>query len=263
MTRIWPGRGVRAQELALDVDVERVPQVARGVVRRDVEHLEVGPVVLDLRALVGHEPELLEDLGDLAHRLDARMERAAPDRPAGRGDVDGFGGEASIELRAAQRRSALRERGLDRPTDDVGDRADLGPVVRRAGRRSRAGRRVSRPFLPRTSSSMRLERRRVGARLRSTPARRRGASRDRGSGRRDPRGSLCPVRRAGNHEPSTVRDVEGSSKASRRVCDVSGQAPLASSAMRPNVPASRMARSARILRSISTWAFLRPLMNWP
>jgi hypothetical protein len=32
------------------------------VVRRDVEHLEVGEVVLDLGALVGHEPELLEDL---------------------------------------------------------------------------------------------------------------------------------------------------------------------------------------------------------
>ena len=48
-----PGRRVRAQQAALDVDVERVPQVAGRVVGRDVEHLEVGEVVLDLGALVG------------------------------------------------------------------------------------------------------------------------------------------------------------------------------------------------------------------
>ena len=76
------GRRVRPQQPALDVEVERVPQVARRVVRRDVEHLEVGEVVLDLRALVDDEPELAEDLGDLAHRLDARVEAAATDRPA-------------------------------------------------------------------------------------------------------------------------------------------------------------------------------------
>ena len=83
MTRIWPGRRVRPEQAALDVDVERVPEVARRVVGRDVEHLEVREVVLDLGALVGHEPELAEDLRDLAHRLDARVERAAA-RSAGR-----------------------------------------------------------------------------------------------------------------------------------------------------------------------------------
>ena len=74
------GRRVGPQEMALDVDVEGVPQVARRVVRRDVEHLEVRQVVLDLRALVDHEAELLEDRGDLARRLDDRMEGAAADR---------------------------------------------------------------------------------------------------------------------------------------------------------------------------------------
>ena len=59
------GRRVGPQQPALDVDVERVPQVARGVVGRDVEHLEVGQVVFDLGALEDDEPELAEDLGDL------------------------------------------------------------------------------------------------------------------------------------------------------------------------------------------------------
>ena len=78
------GRRVRPQQVALDIDVQRVPQVARRMIGRDVEHLEVRAVVLDLGALVGHEPELPEDLGDLAHRLDARVERAARDRAPGR-----------------------------------------------------------------------------------------------------------------------------------------------------------------------------------
>jgi hypothetical protein len=122
---------VGPQQPPLDVDIERVPQVARRVVGRDVEHLEVGEVVLDLRALVGHEPELLEDLGDLAHRLDARVQRAAVDGPAGRGDVDRLGGQARLELRAPERAAALAERTLDRLADRVGDGADLGPILSR------------------------------------------------------------------------------------------------------------------------------------
>ena len=35
------GRRVGPQQVTLDVDVERVPQVARRVVGRDVQHLEV------------------------------------------------------------------------------------------------------------------------------------------------------------------------------------------------------------------------------
>ena len=122
---------MRAEESPLDVDVERVPQVARRVIRRDVEHLEVGDVVLDLGALVGDEPELLEDRGDLAHRLDARVERAAADRPAGRRDVDRLGGQAGLELAAAQRGAALGQRRLDGRADRVGDGADLRAVLGR------------------------------------------------------------------------------------------------------------------------------------
>ena len=65
ITRIWPGDVCVRRRWPVDVDVQRVPQVARRMVGRDVEHLEVGEVVLDLRALVHDEPELAEDLGDL------------------------------------------------------------------------------------------------------------------------------------------------------------------------------------------------------
>ena len=125
------GRRMGPQQVALDVDVERVPQVARGVVGRDVEHLEVGQVVLDLRALEDDEPELAEDLGDLAHRFDARMEAAAADLAAGCRDVDGLGRQASGQGGAAQVGAALGEGRLDVTADRVRDRADARPVVRR------------------------------------------------------------------------------------------------------------------------------------
>ena len=83
MTRIWPGARVGPQQVAGDVHVERVPEIARRMVRGDIEHLEVGQVVLDLGPLVHHEAELAEDLGDGLDRLGDRMQRSAPDRPAG------------------------------------------------------------------------------------------------------------------------------------------------------------------------------------
>src|SRR6185436_19004729 len=126
-----PRGGVRAQKASLDVDVERVPQVARWMVWRDVEHLEVGEVVLDLRALVDLEPELLEDRGDLAHRLDAGVERAAADRAAGRRDVDCLVTQARLELTAAQRGPSLGQGGFDRLAHRVRDRPDLGSILRR------------------------------------------------------------------------------------------------------------------------------------
>ena len=79
--------------MAGDVHVERVPQVARRMVRGDVEHLEVGQVVLDLGPLVDHEPELPEDLGDCGDRLGDRVKRAARHGPSGQGHVHLLGRE--------------------------------------------------------------------------------------------------------------------------------------------------------------------------
>ncbi len=139
---------VGAQQPGVDVEVERVPQVPRRVVGRDVEHLEVGDVVLDLGALVDDEAELGEDLGDLAGRLDDRVQGAAADRPAGRRDVRRLGGEACRELRAAQASGGPRPA---RPPRRRGPRSRWrrpsgGP--RRAARRSRAGSRSARPSCP-------------------------------------------------------------------------------------------------------------------
>jgi len=68
------------------------PEVARRVIRRDVEHLEVGGVALDLGTLVADEPELAEDLDDPADRLSDGVEVSAREWPSGRGHVDRLGG---------------------------------------------------------------------------------------------------------------------------------------------------------------------------
>jgi len=52
------------------------------VIRGDVEHLEVGQVVLD-SGLVDHEAELAEDLGDGFDRLWNGVQRAAAERTPG------------------------------------------------------------------------------------------------------------------------------------------------------------------------------------
>jgi hypothetical protein len=101
------------------------------VVGRDVEHLEVGEVVLDLRALVDHEPELAEDLGDLAHRLDARVEAAAADLAARRRDIDRLGRQATGQGGATEVGASLGEGRLDVASDGVGDGTDPRPIVGR------------------------------------------------------------------------------------------------------------------------------------
>ena len=69
------------------LDVQRVLHRARGVVGRDVERLEVVPVVLDLGALGHAEPEAREHADDLALDDRERVQRAGPagGGPAARG----------------------------------------------------------------------------------------------------------------------------------------------------------------------------------
>ena len=81
--------------------------------------------------LVGHEPELAEDLADLAHGLDARVERAACDGPTGRRDIDRLRGEPSLECGATQRSSALGQCAFDRGTDGIRHGTDTRPVLGR------------------------------------------------------------------------------------------------------------------------------------
>src|SRR6187431_2298511 len=152
-----------AEETPFDVDIERVPEIAGRVVGRDVEHLEVRDVVLDLGTLVYDEPELLEDRGDLAHRLDTRVERAATERPTGRRDVDRLALQAALELAAAECRAAVGQRGLDRLADPVGDGTDLRSVFGRQAADATQDRRQS-PLLAEDVELERIERRSVGRR---------------------------------------------------------------------------------------------------
>ena len=101
------------------------------MVRRDVEHLEVREVVLDLRALVDDEAELAEDAGNLVDRRRDRVESAATDRPTGRRDVDRLAPETRLERGSAEQVPTLRKRGLDRLADDIRDRTNPRPIFRR------------------------------------------------------------------------------------------------------------------------------------
>jgi hypothetical protein len=101
------------------------------MVGRDVEHLEVGDVVLDLGAFVRDEAELLEDARDLGHALDARVERATTDGTAGERDVDGLRDQPGRQLAAADVRPALSDGRLDGDPDRVRDGPDLRAVLGR------------------------------------------------------------------------------------------------------------------------------------
>ena len=140
------GRRVRAQDAAA-LDVEGVLHVARGVVGRHVQRLEVVPVGLDLRPRADHEPELEEDVLDLAPHLRQRVQRPQPPTARRQRHVD-------------DARQVFAQALLVEPGQPLGDRLlDLGlDAVRRLtdGRTLPAGMRPSSfmssetfPFLPR------------------------------------------------------------------------------------------------------------------
>src|SRR4249919_2931815 len=89
-------RGVRAQQATIP-EVEGVVHRTRRMVRREVQRLEVVPVILDFRAIAQLETEAAEDVGDALDRAADRMQAAAAGVEAGQRDVNGFRGEACIE----------------------------------------------------------------------------------------------------------------------------------------------------------------------
>ena len=140
IARIWPGevcvrssqRGVVAGRLRRGPrvgDVDGVPQVACGVVLRDVERLEVELVGLDLGALHDHEPELAEDARDLALGLADGVEPPGQDAPARQRDVGALGGEPLLEREPIQ---SLASRSARPP------RSPRGPGLASAPTRGRS-----------------------------------------------------------------------------------------------------------------------------
>ena len=88
------------------VEVERVLHVARGVVARNVERLEVVEVVLDLRAFRSHEPERREHSEDVFARGGQRVRAAALLATTGKCDVEALS-ELSLALEIVDARLVL------------------------------------------------------------------------------------------------------------------------------------------------------------
>ena len=124
-------RGVRAQhDLAGQIDVDRVPDVARRVVARDVEQIEVVVRGLHLGTEHGLEPEQGEDLAQLVDHLRDRMRSAENRWTAGQGHVDGVRGETLLEILGDERgvpgAPGSGELGLERVATPTGDRSLVG-----------------------------------------------------------------------------------------------------------------------------------------
>src|SRR5208337_4731592 len=88
-------RSVRAQEQAiaqrlrfLTGDEKRVLRVARGMVRRKVQSLEIVKVGFNLRPFLNRVAQIAEDANHLVHRLDDGMFGADGTANAGEGDVE-------------------------------------------------------------------------------------------------------------------------------------------------------------------------------
>jgi len=86
----------------------------RRVVRREVERLEVVPVVLDLRAVGQLVAQSAEDFGDPFQGARNRMDAAALRLPARQGDVDRLAGQARVERDLVQQRLARGQRRAHR-----------------------------------------------------------------------------------------------------------------------------------------------------
>ena len=105
--------GMRAQQAAI-AEVESVVHGARRMVRREVQRLEVVPVVLDLRPFRQLVAQPAEDAGDALQGAGDRVQASALAVAARQGDVDGFGRQARIQGRVFQQRLALAQRAGQR-----------------------------------------------------------------------------------------------------------------------------------------------------
>src|SRR5258706_6779516 len=99
-------RGLRAQKDLPWRDPERILHVARGVIQRHIERLEVVVIRLDLRPLDDLASHAAEDAGDLAGGQRERVEVPTRSRPPR---------QRYVETLALQRRAALRQAELGAP----------------------------------------------------------------------------------------------------------------------------------------------------
>ena len=111
-------RGVGAQQATI-TEVEGIVHRTRGVVRREVQRLEIVPVVLDL-GTIGHlVAEAREDRSDALQRARDRVQVAALGIAPRQGDVDAFGRETLRQCGLFELGLARGERGRERVADAV------------------------------------------------------------------------------------------------------------------------------------------------
>ncbi len=110
------------------IEIKGVVHRPRGMVRGDIERLEVVVGVLDLRAFHHGESGVGEEPLDASQRAGDGMQTARPLTAPRQGDVDAFAGQPARERRLLQRRSCGHQCAcLDR---------DLGLIDRLPGGRA-------------------------------------------------------------------------------------------------------------------------------
>ena len=126
------GRGVRPQQRVL-AQVERVLHVARRMIARDVEGLEVVVVALDLRTLGDREAEPGEDRDDLVVDARQRMQRSLR-RPAARQrEIEAPSPAFGLPLRRRRRGQPRVQEALELALGLVGGGADERALLGRQG----------------------------------------------------------------------------------------------------------------------------------
>ena len=82
-------RGVRAQQELIDIEKERVLHVARGMIGREIERLEVVPIRFHFGPRIERVAHLQENLLELAPNDRDRMQVTEGREAGGEGDVEG------------------------------------------------------------------------------------------------------------------------------------------------------------------------------
>jgi len=121
-----PGRGVRAQQHARRGGVEGVLHIARGVMRRDVEQLEVHLVALHLGRAVDLEAEVAQNAHHFAQRLGDDVQPPACKGPAGHGHIQPLRLQRLAQRDLTQRGLALLRGCFQRALGGVGALPHLG-----------------------------------------------------------------------------------------------------------------------------------------
>ena len=105
-----------------------VPQVARGMVGRDVEELEVVLLGLHLGTLEDLEAIGMEDLAQVAHQGLHRVQVADRHRASRRAHVDHLGGQSSVEATRLELAEPSLDGSIELPAQLVRTLADRRPL---------------------------------------------------------------------------------------------------------------------------------------